>query len=156
VPRIRLHDVLAERGPTLIERTLRELAEGRAVETPQDESLATLAPKLSRESARLDFTQDATKLANRIRGLFPWPGCRVRLVAADGAEIAQLTLVRAQAMPQDPDRPAGTIGPDGRVACGRGALRIIEVVPQGRRLMTLDDFRNARPWLAGMRLESIT
>src|SRR5206468_3864198 len=51
-----LHDRLAEDGAGLVIRTLEELANGVAAEREQDESLATIAPKLSREAARLDFS----------------------------------------------------------------------------------------------------
>src|SRR5687768_14475637 len=72
-----LHDRLAADGAPLVLKVLSQLADGTAVETPQDESLATIAPKLSRESAKLDFSRPAADIANQIRGMYPWPGCRV-------------------------------------------------------------------------------
>src|SRR5687767_3718579 len=92
-----LHDRLSLDGAPLVLRVVEELASGTAVERPQDESLATIAPKLSREASRLDFAQPAREVANRIRGLSPWPGCRVRLLAEDGAEVARITLVSCAA-----------------------------------------------------------
>ena len=56
--------------------TIDSLVAGTVCEIKQDESLATLAPKLSRESTHLDWNQPANKLADTIRGMYPWPGCR--------------------------------------------------------------------------------
>ncbi len=148
-----LHDRLSVDGATIVLRVLEELAAGRTVETTQDESQAMLAPKLSRESARLDFALPADVLARQIRGLYPWPGCRVRLVGSDETEIARLTLVRAVARPGG--GPPGTIDKSLAVAAGAGSVEILELQPEGKRPMPLAAFRNGRPWEAGMRLESI-
>src|SRR5438105_687121 len=75
---------------------LNDLAEGRASESEQDNALATMAPKLSREFARLDWARSADELARKIRGLYPWPGCRVRVLNRSGGELGRITLVRAR------------------------------------------------------------
>ena len=85
-----LHDRLSLDGVSLTLRTIEDLATGMAIETPQDESLATIAPKLSRKSATLDFTQPAEPVCRAIRGLYPWPGCRVRLCDVQGLEVARM------------------------------------------------------------------
>ena len=93
--------------------------------------------------------------ARQIRGLYPWPGCRVKLLDVAGKEIARLTLVRARATAGRGETP-GAIDSSGHVATGAGgALDVLEVQPEGKRPMPLSDFRNGRPWAAGMRLESI-
>jgi methionyl-tRNA formyltransferase len=148
-----LHDRLAADGAPLMLCVVEALATGTATETPQDESLATPAPKLSRESAKLDWTRPAADLGRQIRGLYPWPGCRVRLMNSDGAEVARLTLVRARPV-SAPGTP-GEIQRDGFVACGDGALEIVEVQPEGKRPMSLASFRNGHAWDPGMHLESI-
>lgn len=150
-----LHDRLAKDGPSLIAKVLEELATGTATETPQDQSLATLAPKLNRHSAVLDFSRSADELARRIRGLFPWPGCRVRLRDADGNELLSLRLARARATASaTPGRP-GQILSDGTIRAGDGAIEILQLQPESRSVMTLDDFRRGHPWPAGGLLESI-
>ena len=83
-----------ERRAPLMLGVLDQLAKGSAIETPQDESRATLAPKLSREASKIDWTRPAADIANQIRGMYPWPGCRVRLIDAAGNETARVTLVR--------------------------------------------------------------
>jgi methionyl-tRNA formyltransferase len=147
-----LHDQLADSGAPLIEKVLRELRAGTAVEVQQDHSKATLAKKLSRESTRIDFTRRARDVANQIRGLYPWPGCRVRLLDGE-KELARLTLVRPK-ISASTGLP-GTILADGTIACGDGSIELLELQPEGKKPMSLAAFRNGRPWSAGMRLESI-
>ena len=150
-----LHDRLAVDGAPLMLRVISELADGSVVEGIQDESQATIAPKLSRDASKLDFTRPARELANQIRGLSPWPGCRVRLLQQDGTEVAKLTLVSCIALPGHADAPPGSVSANGAIVTGDGTLEVHLLQPEGRRPMPLKDFRNGRPWTAGMRLESL-
>jgi methionyl-tRNA formyltransferase len=152
-----LHDRLALDGAPLVLRVLDELAGGRATEAAQDESLATLAPKLCRESAVLDWTRPADEVARRIRGLYPWPGCRVALCDAEGTPLATLRLVRARPAAADGPRwEPGEVMSNGFVQAGDGAgVEIVEVQPDGKRPMPLADYRRGRPWQAGLRLRPI-
>ena len=149
-----LHDRLAQDGAPLLLRVLDDLAAAKAVETEQDHTAATFAPKLSREDARLDFTRPASEVAARINGLSPWPGCHVRLMASE-AEREEITLVRACAVGSNEAAEPGNILPSGTVACAPGtALEVLEIQPRGRKRMTLTAYRNGHPWEAGMRLQS--
>jgi len=65
---------LADDAAELLELQLPLLIEGLAEPVPQDDSLATVAPKLSREMARLDFARSALELHRQVRALQPWPG----------------------------------------------------------------------------------
>jgi methionyl-tRNA formyltransferase len=151
-----LHDRLSADGAVLIPRVAADLAAGTAIETEQDHASATLARKLSRESARIEFHGSARQAARQVRGLYPWPGCRVRLLV-DEDEVARMTLVRATFDDRAGDEPAkaGLIDDRGYVIFDVGRLVVVEVQPDGGRSMSLDAFRNGRPWRAGMRLESI-
>ena len=154
-----LHDRLAEDGARLLTRVVADLAAGRAQEQEQDESQATLAGKVGRESARLDFTADAESVARRIRAMYPWPGCGVRLVAG-GAEAGRLTLVRARPISAQPAsagaiEAAGTIDAAGRIVAGLGAVEVVDVQPEGGRVMSLRAYRNGRPWPVGAKVESL-
>jgi methionyl-tRNA formyltransferase len=150
-----LHDRLADDGASLATQVLDQLQRGTAVETPQDESQATIAKKLNRDASRIDFTRPAADIARQIRGLFPWPGCRVKLLDHQ-REIARLTLVRALAAISDaPNIPVGTLDKSGKVAAGAGTLEIIELQPEGKRAMPLREFQNGHPWHSGMRLEPL-
>jgi methionyl-tRNA formyltransferase len=149
-----VHARLAEDGARLVPRVLDDLARGTATEIAQDESQATLAPKLSREHAAIDWTKTADAIAHQIRGMHPWPGCRVRLIDGD-RELARLTLVRARPIASIGARP-GEVLPAGEIGAGDGAVEVIELQPEGKRPMPLRDFRNGHAWHAGMRLESVT
>jgi methionyl-tRNA formyltransferase len=153
-----LHDRLAADGPQLVLQVLRNLENATAIEKPQDEKLATAAPKLSREFSHIDWSASADAIVRKIRGLFPWPGCRARLVDAAGEEQAKLTLVRAKVGEgEGPRWQAGEINLSGDVAVGpqvTQAVQILQVKPDGGRIMELTDYRRGHPWRAGMRLES--
>jgi methionyl-tRNA formyltransferase len=149
-----LHDRLADDGAELVPRVIAALADRTALETPQDESQATLAPKLARETSLIDWSAPAGQIALKIRGLHPWPGCRVKLVSAEGTEQARLTLVRARAtLDGCSDRPGTITGPF--VAAGGSLLEVVELQPEGKKPMTLAAYRNGHRWENGMRLESL-
>ena len=102
-----LHDRLALLGAPLVVEVLDRLAHGTATRTPQDESLASRAPKLSREMAWVDFTQPAALVSAHVRGLSPWPGVHVELFDPAGRasrhrHAAQVPgrLLRAAARPR--------------------------------------------------------
>lgn len=160
-----LHDRLSVEGPELVLRVLREFREGRLVRRAQDESLVTLAPKLSRADGYVDFGDDAFTCARRINGLSPWPGVTMGLVGADGKLIEALKLCRARverdAALNVQGRGAGSesrgvsgcgIQPgtfldvaQGVVACGSGStIRLIDVQPAGKRIMAWPDFARGR------------
>jgi len=149
-----LHDRLAADGAPLMLKVLSQLADGTAIETAQDESLATIAPKMSRESSKLDFFRPADELARQIRGMYPWPGCRVRLVDVSDAELARLTLVRARPA-ADSAGPPGTIDANHFISTGNGTLEVVELQPEGKRPMSLSAFRNGHRWDAKMRVEPV-
>jgi methionyl-tRNA formyltransferase len=149
-----LHDRLAADGAPLVLRVLEDLAAGRVVEREQDHAQATLAPKLTRQAAHLDWSRPASELARRVRGLFPWPGCRVKVCDAEGNVLDTLRLARARAVASDETArwAPGEIMSDGRVATGDGGLEVVEVQPDGKRPMPLDDYRRGHRWHAGLRL----
>jgi len=149
-----LHDRLAADGAPLVLSTLDQLAINRAVETRQDDSAATIAKKLSRETATIDWKDSANQIARRINGLSPWPGCRLRLLDGE-KELSTVTLLRAQPVHAASAQP-GYIVDAGAIAAGEGAVQILQVQPQGRRPMSFDDFRRGNRWQPGMRIESVT
>ena len=53
------------------------------------------------------------------------------------------------------ESPSGVVQPNGFIACGDGAIEILELQPEGKRPMSLAAYKNGRPWTAGLRLESI-
>jgi methionyl-tRNA formyltransferase len=150
-----LHDRLAQDGVELILRVIDDLAAAKAVESPQDDTQATTAPKLSRQSARIDWSSPNDQIARQIRGLYPWPGCHCAVVDAQGAQKDVVTLVRAVPAHGESDRwRPGEIALDGAVTAGDGAVAVLEIHPRGKRPMPLSDYRRGHAWLPGMRLEA--
>lgn len=142
---------LAELGGPLLVETLDRLVAGRVDETPQDERLATYAPRLAKEEGRIDWHRPAAELHNQVRGLHPWPHAYTFLGGT------RLILLRSR---PDPGRTAdapGTIvearGHDLCVAAGAGSmLRILEIQPEGRRSMSAQEFLAGHHDLVGRRL----
>ncbi|MGH9410561.1 MAG: methionyl-tRNA formyltransferase [Vicinamibacterales bacterium] len=143
---------LAVEGARLLLPVIADLAAGRAIETPQDHSQATFAPKVTKEEGTIDWTATAGTIHNRVRALQPWPlasttirglRCVIRRAAqAVDVSMAPGMVVRAR-------------GDELVVACGNGtALRILEIQPDGRRSMTARDFLAGRGALEGERLGS--
>lgn len=150
-----LHDRLAIDGGPLIMRVLEELASGKALEETQNEAQATLAPKLTRQNTIINFNQPAEKIARQIHGLYPWPGCRVKIFQNE-SEIARLTLVRAKAVTDPPSVSPGIINPTGAIGCNESLLQVIEVQPEGKTPMSLAAYQNGHRWPGGARVESAT
>jgi methionyl-tRNA formyltransferase len=143
---------LADIGADLLLDVVDAMASGRSVETPQDDRKATFAPKLTKGEGRIDWTLPAVVTHNLVRGLHPWPLASTRL------DAARLLIHRTQKVPATfPQKvPAtfsrpGSVFVEGRselsVACGDGKLlRILEIQPEGGRVMSIRDF------LAGHRI----
>jgi len=69
-----LHDRLAQQAPGLLAETLALIEAGATQPIAQDSALATYAPKLSKDDARIDWSQSAVEIGRRIRAFTPWPG----------------------------------------------------------------------------------
>jgi methionyl-tRNA formyltransferase len=158
-----LHDRLSVDGAELVEQVASQLREGTARPIEQEHTLATKAPKLSREKSAIDFSRDAESIAHQIRGMHPWPGCRVRITDSSGKELDKLTLVRARRAWMHERAPVGSspgeILSDGSIACGDGTLDIVEIHPDSRQPIPTGAYRNAERtranWQPGNRLESV-
>jgi len=143
---------------------MEQLAGGTARENAQDESQATKAAKLNRESSRIDWNTPAKAIGRQIRGMYPWPGCRVRLLSEKGVEFDRLALVRARLSGMSgtggppvnlTNSTPGTLTLDGEIVTATQPLEIVEIQPEGKRPMTLQSYRNGHPWNVRSRLESI-
>jgi len=139
-----LHDRLAELAPEAMWEAIGQLASGTAGRTPQDESRVSYISKLDRDHGRLDFSRTAEDLERQIRAYDPWPGTFTTLQEAGKERRLKIypptTVV-------DLDLPAGEFKViDGQllVGCGKGALRLNEVQPEGSRRMKVEDYLRGR------------
>ena len=138
-----LHDRLATLGAQVLADGLGLLRAGiRPVPTPQPDTGVTYAHKLDKAEARLDWSQPARVLANRVRAFQPWP------VAEATVAGERVRLHGATALPLAHQAAPGTLlfaGRDGiDIACGDGALRIRSLQREGGRTITAADYLNAR------------
>lgn len=139
---------LAEIGAEALVEALALLEAGQLVEEPQDHSLATYAPKLDREQARLDWSLPAAEVSRWIRGLDDVPGAWSPLGAAGPVKLFRPALDPTSGEP-------GTVLSAGEqgilIACGEGAVRVREVQPPGKRRMNAGDWVRGRGVAVGDR-----
>lgn len=143
-----LFDRLKDLGADLLIETLDRLSEGTLTPTPQDDSLATYAPMLTKEMSRLDFTLSAKTLHDRIRGLDPWP-CAAAMLSGKRLRIF------SSRMREEKGEPGTLFVRDGAlcVYCGEGALELFEVQPENGRRMSGGEYLRGHPITPGSRLE---
>jgi methionyl-tRNA formyltransferase len=145
--------VLAPLGARLLIDVVEEIAAGRAIETPQDHSRATFAPKITKEEGLIDWSAPAPVIHNQVRGLQPWPLASTRL---NGARLV-IRRTSPAARPADGNMaPPGTVvradGSEILVACGDGTfLQLLDVQPEGKRTMTAREFLIGRGLAEGAR-----
>ncbi len=131
---------LSELGAELLGETLSRL--DQITPRPQRHDQATLAPMLKREDGRIDWSQDAVVIERAVRGFQPWPnahtsvgGRRLIVWKADPVEVERSQGVPGQIL--------AARGGELVIRCGGdSALRLLEVQPEAKRLMTVRDFLN--------------
>jgi methionyl-tRNA formyltransferase len=136
-----LHDRLAQIAPEVLLEALKLLAQGNAPRVPQDNALATYAPKLSRENGRIDWTEPAKVVEQKIRAYNPWPGAFAILTDRPGHEL-KLKILSAQIV-DGKGKPGEAQYADNRgliVATGEKALSLHKVQLEGKSRMGAHDF----------------
>jgi methionyl-tRNA formyltransferase len=149
-----LHDRLARIGGELLVKTIPDFVTGKITPQPQLSEGATYARKISKEDGRLDWSQPARVLWNRVRGLTPWPGTYTFLQRTEGPVL--LKILRAEQSSSTPGAPGEVVsaGRDGIVvACGEGALKIVELQREGGKRLDARQFLAGFPIQPGDRLQ---
>jgi methionyl-tRNA formyltransferase len=147
-----LEPVLAELGARLLVTALRGIASGTMTAEPQDDSLATLAPRIKKQQGLLDFREGAARIERQVRALQPWPGAYLHLC---GEEIKVWKASVGGGSPEGTG--LGTVVPGGglAVACGDGrVLHLVDVQRAGKRPMTASEFLRGFPVPPGTVVES--
>lgn len=140
---------LALMGGELLIETILAIEGGYCPRIPQDEAMASYEPMLDKEMGRLDFSQNALALHNRVRGLNPWPGAFAEL--REGLLKIWKTRVLQGEWSGCPGEVILSSPKAGLVVkCGSGALELLEIQAPGARRM------EARAYLLGKSLEAGT
>ncbi|MEI9804662.1 MAG: methionyl-tRNA formyltransferase [Pseudolabrys sp.] len=140
-----LHDALAPLGADLMTRALAALERGTLSFTPQLEQGVTYAAKIAKAETRIDWSKPSTDVHNHIRGLSPFPGAWFEM---DGVRVKALrsTLAAGKGAP-------GTALDDKlTIACGDGAIRLVQVQRAGKQPMQADEFLRGTPVKAAAQL----
>ena len=141
-----LHDRLAKLGADLMTRALAALECGALAFKPQAEAGATYAKKIDKGETRIDWSRPWQAVHDHIRGLSPVPGAWFEM--AQGSQPRRVRALRS-ARGEGAGRPGLVL--DGRltVACGEGAVRLIEVQRAGARPLSAEEFLRGTPLPAG-------
>ncbi len=130
-----LHDRLAQIAPDALLECLRMLAKGGAPRIPQDNTLATYAPKLKREDGKIDWSEPAETIERRIRAFNPWPGAFMKI---DGRNLK----IFSSSIVDVSGEPGEIVGSEKElvIAAGKGALSLGNVQLEGKRRMSASEF----------------
>ncbi len=145
-----IHDKLMVIGAELVLKTVQALTEKK--DNPIDQQLflqkgelVKSAPKIFRETCRIDWTKTASDIHNFIRGLSPYPGAWTELIFEDGTAV-QVKILKSIQIEKNHQRISGSILIEGKntinVACENGFISIIEIQLAGKRPMKTNEFLN--------------
>ena len=147
-----VHDRSAEIGSRLLVKTVKDIENGTATRTKQDDSLATYAAKVEKDDCKIDFTKSARVLDCIIRGVTPIPGAFAYL-SGKMLKICKARPVVGVGKPGEviavSDKGVGSF----TVACTEGALMVSGVIPEGKGRMSAGDFVRGRKIKLGDILE---
>jgi methionyl-tRNA formyltransferase len=141
-----LHDALSRLGADLMVRALGALERGSLQFTPQPAAGVTYAAKIDKAETRIDWRRPWRTVHDHIRGLSPFPGAWCELPGAGRTRIVRSTRGEGTGP------PATVLDHRLTIACGEGAVRIVELQRAGGRPMSAEEFLRGTPVAPGLRL----
>lgn len=130
-----VHDKMSELGALVVLRTVNMIEEGKIKLKQQENSLATPAPKITKETARINWDKPAAEIHNLVRGLSPYPGAyfthNQKQIKVYKSAVVQHNLAPGEIYQTKTELIVG---------CGKGALKLLELQPEGRKRMTVDEY----------------
>lgn len=147
-----LHDRLAEMGGSLLVKTISPFVRGEIRLRPQPAEGATYAWKITKEDGRLDWSQPADVLWNKVRGLTPWPGCFTFLQRQPTPVL--LKIWRAEVVASSNGQPGQVLSADRNgilVRAGSNGLRLLEIQREGGKRLSAAQFLSGFPINSGER-----
>jgi methionyl-tRNA formyltransferase len=140
-----LHDALAKLGAELMPRALAALERGTLELKPQPQAGVTYAEKISKEETRIDWSKAGKAVHDHIRGLSPFPGAWCE---AEGTRIKVLRSAQAERA----GAPGTVLDDRLTIACGEGAVRLLELQRAGGKPMPAEDFLRGNAIRRGAKL----
>jgi methionyl-tRNA formyltransferase len=143
-----LHDALMKVGADLMARALAAISRGSLAFRPQAAEGVTYAAKIDKAEAKLDFAMPAREVHNLARGLSPFPGAWFEADLGKGPERVKVLRTRLAAG----QGASGTVVGDGVIACGEGAIELVQIQRGGKAAMSFADFARGARLAVGARL----
>jgi methionyl-tRNA formyltransferase len=140
-----LHDALSPLGADLMMRAIAAAERGTLTLTPQPVEGVTYAEKISKDETRIDWSKPWREVHNHIRGLSPFPGAWFDL---GGVRVKVLCSTRGEGS----GAPGAALDDKLTIACGGGAVRLVQVQRAGAKAMQADEFLRGTPVQAGTRV----
>ena len=144
-----LQETLAQRGASLMVRALGALERGSLDCTEQPKSGVTYAAKINKAESRINFAAPARDVHNLIRGISPFPGAWFEASTVGTTE--RIKVLRS-ALAEGTGAPGEVLDDRLTIACGDGAVRLVELQRAGRKPMRTQEFLRGFSLLPGMRL----
>ncbi len=141
-----LHDRLSAIGADLMARALAALSRGALSFVQQPEAGVTYARKIGNDEARIDWSRPAREVHDHVRGLSPFPGAFAMIDLGKGPE--RLKVLRT-ALADGAGAPGTVLDEAGTIACGEGAIRLVQVQKAGKGPVQADEFLRGARWKAG-------
>jgi methionyl-tRNA formyltransferase len=131
-----LHDRMSELGAKMVLETVNLIESGNYELKQQDDSLASPAPKITKEICQIDWNKSALEIHNLVRGLSPYPAAffifNEKVIKIYKTEIVERTDLKLFQIEQSKKELI--------IGCGKAALRILELQQEGRKRMTAEEF----------------
>jgi methionyl-tRNA formyltransferase len=145
----KLHDILAGLAADLMVRALAALERGSLKLVPQREEGVTYAAKISKDETHIDWSEPAEAVDCKIRGLSPFPGAWCEANLGKGSE--RVKLLRSS-LAEGSGKPGTILDGELTIACGKGAVRLIEVQKAGGKAVDAASFLRGNTLAPGSRL----
>ncbi len=145
-----LHDTLSEHGARLIVEALAKLEHGALETVPQATDGITYAAKIDKKESQIDFAKSAREVHNHIRGLSPFPGAWFEATPS-GGKPERIKVLRSE-LAKGQGAPGELIDDKLAIACGEGAIRLVEVQRAGKRAMSAEEFQRGFALPRGTRI----
>lgn len=149
-----LFERLSFLGAELAREKLPEWLGGHCPARAQDESAATHARMLTKDDGWLDFRGSAVEVHNRARGTNPWPGAQAMLLEGD-RKPTRVKIHRTAVVARDGahGEPGRIVGDELVVACGRGAVALLELQFEGKKRLSAKELSTGRKFEGGARFQ---